>query len=186
MLDNLFNTLINIDVSIFYFCNLYLQNPVFDVLMPVITYAGTPLFWILVCFGFIIFGGQKGRDMAILCLLALSIGFITSELLKYVFFRPRPYEVLQGINYFMDVPDYAFPSGHSTAAFIGSIIIGVKYGYLYLLLGLAGLVAFSRIYIGVHYPSDVMFGAILGVLCALLVLKLESKLLRTKNKILNT
>jgi undecaprenyl-diphosphatase len=186
MLENLANSLINIDVTIFYFCNVYLQNPAFDGIMPVITYAGTQIFWVLICIGLFVWGGEKGKNTAILCLLALFIGFFASELLKYLFARPRPYEVLHGIHYFMDAQNYAFPSGHSTAAFTGSTIIGIKYGYLYLLLGLAGLVAFSRVYIGVHYPSDVIIGAILGVLCALLVLKLEGKLLRTKNKILNT
>lgn len=186
MLEALAYPLLNLDVTIFYFCNIYLQNPFFDVLMPLVTYAGTPLFWIMVCMGFFVFGGEKGKNVAILCLLALSLGFIFSELLKVAFFRPRPYEVLQGVNYFMSIDTFAFPSGHSTAAFTGATIIGIKYGYLAILLVLASIVAFYRIYIGLHYPSDVLVGAILGVLCALLVLKLEGKLLRTKNKILNT
>jgi undecaprenyl-diphosphatase len=186
MLDTLVNSLVNMDVTIFYFCNLYLQNPFFDVLMPVITLAGTQIFWVLICIGLFVFGGEKGKNTAILCLLSLFLGFFASELLKIVFARPRPYEVLQGVHYFMDVQNFAFPSGHATAAFTGSTVIGVKYGHLALLLGLASLVAFSRVYMGVHYPSDVLFGAILGVLCALLVLNLEGKLLSTKNKITNT
>lgn len=185
MLDSLLNSLVNIDISVFYFCNVYLQNPVFDFIMPLITIVGTQIFWIFICMGLYIFGDEKAKDVAILCILALCIAYFASEILKLVFARPRPYEVLQGIHYFTNAHNYAFPSGHSTAAFTASTIIGLKYGHLGILLGLAALVAFSRVYIGVHYPSDVLFGAILGVLCALLVLKFEGKVLRTKTKILN-
>ncbi|MDP3485232.1 MAG: phosphatase PAP2 family protein, partial [Methanobacteriaceae archaeon] len=85
--------------------------------MPLITMAGTQIFWIIICIGLYIFGGQKGKKTAFLCIIALLIAFFASEILKFILARPRPYEVLSGTRHLMDVMGYSLPSGHSTAAF---------------------------------------------------------------------
>ncbi|PKL67946.1 MAG: phosphatase PAP2 family protein [Methanobacteriales archaeon HGW-Methanobacteriales-1] len=173
------------DLDVFYFFNLYSYNLILDLLMPLITIAGTQIFWIIICIGLYVFGAQKGKQTAFLCIIALFIAFFASEILKFILARPRPYEVLSGARHLMDVAGYSLPSGHTTTAFAAFTVIGIKYRYLYIFLGFAVLVAISRIYMGLHYPSDVLAGALLGIFCSLIVLKYEGKLIRTKNKILN-
>jgi len=57
---------------------------------------------------------------------------------------------------------------------------GKKYKLIYPLIAFASVIGFSRIYIGVHYPLDVVFGAIVGVICALIVLKFETSIFQNK------
>ena len=86
--------LYHMDLNLFYFFNLHIHNPFFDVLMPLITMAGTQIFWIVICIGLYAFGGQKAKQTALICLLALFIAYFASEILKFILARPRPYEVL--------------------------------------------------------------------------------------------
>ncbi|AXV37019.1 MAG: phosphatase PAP2 family protein [Methanobacteriaceae archaeon] len=185
MLNNLTLTLTELDVSIFYLINVQIHNHFLDVIMPVITIAGTQIFWVLICIYLFIFRGEKGRNTALLIIIALILGYVITELLKMGFARPRPYTVLDEIRFFIFIGGYSLPSGHSAASFIGCTIIGLKYGYLIPLLLFAFLVGFSRIYIGVHYPFDVVIGAVIGILCSLLVLRYEDNILRMKDKLIN-
>lgn len=175
------------DISLFYFVNLNLHNQFLSIILPIITFAGTEIFWLAICAVIFIFGGEKGRKVAILCIVALALGYFISETLKYLVARPRPYAVLNGVNFYFYMEGYSFPSGHSIASFTACTFLGIKYGYLYLFLACALLVGFSRIYLGLHYPSDVIFGALIGVMCSLLVLKWEDplweKILKFKSKL---
>lgn len=171
----------NLDVYIFYIINLSLQNPFFNFLMPLITNIGSYIIWIIICVILAIFGGEKGRNVAIILFIAIIFGHLVSELLKYIILRPRPYEVLQGVHQLALVDTSSFPSGHATTIFIGCVILGKKYGYMILFLILAVTISFSRIYIGVHYPSDVIAGALLGIGISLLVLHYEDNILKLKN-----
>ncbi len=185
MLDSLMSALNNADVLLFYFINLNLQNPFFNFLMPIITNAGLYAFWIGICVTFALFGGEKGRNMALVLVIAILLGYFSSEILKYIFARPRPYDVLTGVHQLSLVESFSFPSGHATEVFIGCIIIGKKYGYLIFFLLLAAMISFSRVYIGVHYPSDVLMGALLGVGISILVLHFEDDILKLKNRLVH-
>lgn len=171
----------NLDVHVFYFINLSLQNPFFNLLMPLITNIGSYIVWIVICLMLAIFGGEKGRNVAIILFIAIIFGQLMDELLKYIFLRPRPYMVLQGVHQLASVDNASFPSGHATEIFIGCVILGKKYGYMILFLILAFIISFSRIYLGVHYPTDVIAGALLGIVISLLVLHYEENILKLKN-----
>jgi undecaprenyl-diphosphatase len=91
---------------------------------------------------------------------------------KAAFGRPRPFVVLPDVDLLVVPPDeFSFPSGHTAAAFVMATVAGAFFPeMLVVLVPLAALVGMSRVYLGVHYPSDVLAGALLGVasgFCAL-------------------
>lgn len=95
---------------------------------------------------------------------------LTNCVLKPVFDRPRPYEVTRGLEvigkYYKDP---SFPSGHTSAAFavgvVCALLLPKKYGLP--ILGLAACMGLSRMYVGVHFPTDVLGGIVVGTFCAL-------------------
>lgn len=94
-----------------------------------------------------------------------------SSWLKNVFDRPRPPIVDPAVHPLVDVPhSYAMPSGHATSAFAAAVAAGLVYPRLrWPLVALAALIALSRVWLGVHYPTDVLAGAALGTAVAVLV-----------------
>ncbi len=118
---------------------------------------------------------KSGTHFAFACAFD---GLIVNVILKNLFARPRPFwsEILGGelipatFFDFMIPGSYAFPSGHTAIMFsIAIASYGVlKKRYSAALTVLAVLVGFSRLYLGVHYPTDVLFGALFGALAALL------------------
>lgn len=192
MLGGLIGTLNQVDIIIFYLININIQNPVFDVLMPLISSVGYFSIWIGACVLLYIFGGKKGRNAALVCIVALVFGYFLTEILKYIVSRPRPYVALGGIRVLADMSGSSWPSGHTVASFIGAIIIGRSYSFnfkgksfklIYPLLIFAFLVGFSRIYNGVHYPFDVISGALIGTFCALLILRIEEDIIKFNEKL---
>jgi undecaprenyl-diphosphatase len=92
--------------------------------------------------------------------------------------RTRPYEAINQLTRLIEAQsDYSFPSGHSASSFAAAIILyktlPKKYGILALVL--AFLIAISRLYVGVHYPTDVLFGILSGTLIALFTIKIFNK-----------
>lgn len=172
-----------IDVMLFYFINIHLQNPIFNSIMPIVTNLGLYTFWLGVCLVLAIFGGEKGRNVALILLIGILIGYFLSDFLKIIFSRPRPFMVLTGVHQLAYAGNFSFPSGHATEVFIACVILAKKYGHILMFMLIAFLTGFSRIYIGVHYPGDVLGGALLGLGIALLVLHFERDILKFKSQL---
>ena len=161
---------------LFYFINNSLNDPFLNFLMPAITNFGSFIAMGIICVLLYIFGGENTRKVALMGLAALLLANVAVYLLKIIVAEPRPFAVLPNVIQLVSESEaYGFPSGHSASSFAVMMVIGLKYRLhikgksyrlLYPLLAFASLIAFSRVYIGVHYPLDVIFGAYCGnIIC---------------------
>src|SRR5919107_5287044 len=116
-------------------------------------------------------GGKTGRWAALAGLVALVVGLASSEVLKSIVMQPRPFVSLPGVRLLISPPSsYSFPSVNATSAFAASsgasLIVRRLLGRLpawgWVFLALAVAVSYSRVYVGVHYPGDVLSGAVIG------------------------
>ena len=174
-----------LDTTLFTLINGTLGNRVFDLLMPVLTdqknwYVPILMLWL----GLMIWGGRKGRITALLVIpLLVMTDQASSHLLKPLIGRVRPCNVLGGVHLYRNggwvlTPETAtilfkrslsFPSSHATNLFGAATLLSYAYRkWTPVCLLLAVSIGYSRVYVGVHYPSDVLGGALLGTGCALL------------------
>lgn len=167
----MFDSLLRLDGSILLFIQELLRNPVLTPIMKVITTLGNNgLIWILLTLLFL--AVPKTRRVGYMLTAALLGTLIVNNIiLKNLVARTRPYEVVEGLTYLVKKPtDFSFPSGHAGCAFAAAGImfrsLPKKYGVPSLVLAI--LISFSRLYVGVHYPSDVLFGVLSGILISYL------------------
>ena len=150
------------------------ENVRSDVLTPVmklITHLGDKgIFWILIAIVMLFF--KKTRPLGMMAGIALVFSvLINNVLIKPNVGRIRPYEVVDGLKLLIERQhDPSFPSGHSGASFAAAVVFLVKgpkkIGIPAIIM--AALIAFSRLYVGVHYPTDVICGIITGTFCAII------------------
>ncbi|MEA4894707.1 MAG: phosphatase PAP2 family protein [Oscillospiraceae bacterium] len=121
---------------------------------------------------------RGGFDM-LLCLIAAYA--VNDLLVKPLVGRARPYETIEGLRILVSpLSSYSFPSGHTNSSFASAIALTLAFGKKGALAYIpAVLIAFSRCYVGVHYPSDVFAGMIVGTLTALLTYLLLHKYVKT-------
>jgi undecaprenyl-diphosphatase len=168
--------LVNLDIQCFYFINVHLQNTLFDMIMPFITnkYNWYPLITIL-WFYLVIRGGKKGRTVAFLIIPIIALSdTLSGRLLKPLIGRVRPCHLLDNVHLLVDCgASFSFPSAHTSNMFASAALFAAHYGKAITISWFlfAGLIGYSRVYVGVHYPTDLLGGAILGILCALLVIQ---------------
>ena len=153
---------------------LYIQeNLRFDFLTPImifLTYIGDAgIVWIVLSALFLMF--KKTRKTGIMTSSALIFDLVTvNVLLKNIVARVRPYEVIEGLEILIEKQsDFSFPSGHTAASFgFVSVLWFNKNKKLWFpLTVLAILISYTRLYVGVHYPTDILGGALVGTLCGL-------------------
>lgn len=165
---------INIDSEILLWIQDFIRLPILDTIMIAITKTGNMgAIWILITAMLLLF--KKTRRIGLMSAMALLGSLIINNLiLKNLVARTRPYEVISNLKLLVNpARDYSFPSGHTGSSFACAYILykelPKKYGVPAIIY--ASLMGASRLYIGIHYPSDVICGAIIGVLIAAFVRK---------------
>jgi undecaprenyl-diphosphatase len=176
-----------IDFSILNFIAAHFHYTWLDTLMPLVTALGdNGIIWILLSAAFLVM--PRYRKVGIAIILALLLGFIICNLgLKPLAARLRPFEFNEAIHLLIKAPlDYSFPSGHTEASFAAVTVL-----FLYQVRGwfaamlLAFAIAFSRLYLYVHYPTDVFAGAIIGICMGILSLYIMKRVM-VKEFVANT
>lgn len=153
-----------------------LRVPVLNLLLSTYTTLGNHgLLFIGISAAMLLY--RPTRKAGALALASMALGFLcTNVVLKHLVGRPRPWLDIVGLIPLVEEPDpNSFPSGHSCAAFAAGIswFLGIPNHWIKgISVVMAVGMAFSRLYVGVHYPSDVLCGSLIGAGCAWLVWKL--------------
>lgn len=146
-----------------------------DFLTPVLTFlthlGDHGYFWIALTILFLLLKKTRKVGGLMTCSLLLNT-LVNNVLLKNLVARTRPYGVVDGLHRIIEAQsDYSFPSGHTGSAFAVAVVVFLmcprKIGVP--VLAFAFVIAFSRLYVGVHFPTDVLGGALIGAVIAYLV-----------------
>ncbi|MDX9916447.1 MAG: phosphatase PAP2 family protein [Gudongella sp.] len=148
--------------------NTRIKNKYLDRIMYRITDLGGAIFTSIFAISLVVFGNRQVKVLGLEAIVALSFGQIFVQSLKKLFSRERPYKIIQQLHTFgIDLRDYSFPSGHTTASFSLATTIALNMPKLAVIVFfLAIVIGMSRIYLGVHYPTDVAAGILLGVMAS--------------------
>ncbi len=152
------------------FINGTLANPAFDVLMPVMSWLGSGGAIFILAVLIIILSRQEKKMRGVLLLAGLTLVYYSTDLLKDFCARPRPFIAIPGLRVLESAGrSFSMPSGHAATAFMAATLLSGFFGRYAAWFAYAALVAFSRVYVGVHYVSDVAVGALVGVMIGLIL-----------------
>lgn len=165
------------DQNVLMFIQDNLRCDFLNAVMTFITRLGDSGFiWILL--GLVLLFPKKTRQAGFVMLLCLAGAFIANDLvIKPLVARVRPFETMEALQILIDPPgSFSFPSGHTNSSFAAALALTLIYGkkgaWAYIP---ASLIAFSRCYVGVHYPTDVFVGMIVGTAMSFIVFKLVGR-----------
>ena len=165
------NAILNLDMWILNAINSHCHTYVLDKFNPFITSLGNVgIVWIVIALWLLI--SKKYRKEGMMVLAALLLVSILGEgIIKHLVQRPRPCAGVPAASLLIAKPlSYSFPSGHTGSSFAAAWIIATNIKrYRVFAIMLAVMIAFSRLYLFVHYPSDVLAGMALGIACAMIV-----------------
>lgn len=161
----------SIDRKLLHWFNETIRNKYLDKFMYYVTNLGGAWFTTGSMLALFIFGKNKLRLIGLEGIASLSLSQVFVQILKRALERERPYNRFDSINAFnIILKDYSFPSGHTTASFSIAITLALNFPHMAILaILIAIIVGISRMYLGVHYPTDVLAGTALGVISAFIV-----------------
>lgn len=158
------NWLNETELPILWWIREHLTHPFLDTVMPYISsLAHSGEFWILLALILLCF--KKTRKAGMAMGIAMACGYLIGNMgMKNLFARTRPYDMTEVELLVAKLHDFSFPSGHTLVSFEAATALTVyhrRWGIA--ALALATVIALSRLYLFVHYPTDVLAGALLGV-----------------------
>ena len=172
----------NLNTEIFYLINNNLSNPFCDLLMPQLTNVGGFVGLLILCILAISIAKRYNNDKYLriskMCLYALLISAGIVLCLKLGVAEERPFRTLAHVHQLVRPTEpNSFPSGHTSSTFsVATVLVNQLWqnkAVVVILVVFSVLLAFSRIYCGVHYPLDVVVGAMVGIISGLLALKVK-------------
>lgn len=180
-------TMLNIEFAILDFIQKYMAFPIMDKIMTFITTLGNAgALWIIVAL--LMICSKKYRRTGFI----LAVGLIGSLIVGNIILKPavgrlRPFQVKEGVELLIAAPkDFSFPSGHTLASAISATVLLLRERRLgYISLVLAVLISFSRLYLYVHFPSDVLAGVVLGIIIGFASVRSVDYLTRKSAKNIN-
>lgn len=155
----------SLDFSLLYAIQEHIRCAFLDVLMPFFSWLGNyGAVWILLGLVLCIWPKHRKKGVFVLCVLLLGL-LIGNLLLKNLVARPRPCWLDESVALLIPRPgDYSFPSGHTLSSVSAATVLLFCHRRMGIAAAvLALLIAFSRLYLFVHFPSDVLFAMLLGV-----------------------
>lgn len=152
----------SVDSTVFLYINHNLTNPLFDAVFPALREL-TYVFWLLII---VYFWMKNEKKLALLLTVSIAAGALFTYPLKFLIDRARPYETIESARLLTPQEfDPSFPSGHVEMSFLASIVISRFHPeYAKYLYAFSFIVALSRVYVGVHFPGDVLGGIVVGVI----------------------
>ena len=166
----LFEYISDKDISLLRIINNSWKCRFLDIIMPIMTYLGSFSFMFIFCTLAFLFNNTIVHTIALKAMISITISTGIGKILKVSVTRLRPFITIPNLNIKkIGIDKYSFPSGHTTGAFSLAIIIALYFPILgFITIPLACCVGISRIYIGVHYPTDVIVGIFIGSTCSFL------------------
>ncbi|MCK4548046.1 MAG: phosphatase PAP2 family protein [Candidatus Eisenbacteria sp.] len=171
------NTLLAWDRTVFYWINHSWANPVMDAVLPVLTdfdHWRIPV--IVGLLALAVWGKGRGRVTVVMLAVAIALSDQTSAgLIKPLVGRIRPCNALEDVRLLIPRSGaFSFPSAHAANITAAAFLLSVRYPRIRLVwIGIAVLVCLSRVYVGIHYPLDVLGGAVAGLGCAAAVVGVQ-------------
>ena len=153
-----------------------LRSPILDPVMVFFTHLGSSVTWVCLCI-VLLFLPKTRKDAFVAGSGLLTGVLVANVILKNVVRRARPCWLRPDISLLISSPkDYSFPSGHTMAATIFTVIMVKKHPKLaFILIPVSLLIMFSRMYLYVHFPSDVLFSLVCGTVIGMLTCAIETK-----------
>ena len=179
------DAILRFDSSILLWIQDNLRGDFLTPIMKVITHLGDKgIFWIVLTLALLIY--RKTRPLGVICAVSMVIGLVVTNLIiKNLVARIRPYDIQNPLFQRLVLivgpeHDYSFPSGHATNSLACAWVLfrraPRKWGVAALVMAI--LISLSRLYVGIHYPTDVIAGVLIGIGSACLAMWLVPKLER--------